>query len=363
VAVDAAEGPAAGEIVRSLAGRWSVEGSPRRTLVLMQDPSIAEPSGTAAWLALHDVDQHLHVRRGSEPDLERVGRLLAGRGVTLVLGGGGARGYAHVGVVRAMEELGIPIDMVAGTSMGAMVAALVARGRRATQIEDGFAELGGLLDVTLPLVSIASGARIQRAIEDTHGRLQIEDTWLPFFCVSTNLTQAEPVIHRRGSLAHALRASASLPGILPPVHEDGDLLIDGGLLDTLPVGVMRTLNDGGRVIAVDVSPSVDVAAGGPFADHLSGWATLWQRLRHPRRPRPVPGIAELLQRTVAVPGLFLRGQLPAAAPDLLIQPPVGRWRMLDLGRVRPIAASGYAGSIEQLRAWWAGQGASRTNPS
>lgn len=359
VVADTAGDRVAGEVEQSLVGRWSDEGSPRRTLVLLQDPAIEEPSGTPAWLAAHDVDQHLHIRRGSEADLARVGRLLAGRGVTLVLGGGGARGYAHIGVIRAMEELGIPIDMVAGTSMGAMVAALVARGRSAARIEEGLASLGGLLDVTLPLVSISSGARIQRAIEDAHGSLQIEDTWLPFFCVSTNLTQAQPVIHRHGRLAHALRASASLPGILPPVYEAGSLLIDGGLLDTLPVGVMRALNGGGSVIAVDVSPPVDVAAGGAFEDHLSGWRLLWQRLRHRHKARLVPGIAELLQRTVAVPGLFLRGQLPAATPDLLIQPAVGRWRMLDLGKVRPIAASGYDAALEGLRAWWAAYGGDR----
>jgi predicted acylesterase/phospholipase RssA/CRP-like cAMP-binding protein len=349
VVADATSDPAPGPVERSLAGRWPREGAPRRTLILLQHPEVEEP------------DQHLHVRRdrggthaGIEMDLRSVGRLLAGRGVTLVLGGGGARGYAHIGVIRAMEELGIPIDMVAGTSMGALVAAFVARRHSANRTEDAFLSLGRLLDVTLPLVSISSGARIERAITTVHGDRRIEDTWLPFFCVSTNLTHARPLVHRRGSLAHALRASASLPGILPPVFEDGSLLIDGGLLDTLPIGVMRSLNGGGQVIAVDVSAPVDVAAGGEFGDHLSGWRLLWQRLRHPRAPRTVPGIAELLQRTVSVPGLFLREQLPIAAPDLLIAPALGRWRMLDLGRVRPIADAGYAAAIEPLRAWWVG---------
>ncbi|HEX5240993.1 MAG TPA: cyclic nucleotide-binding domain-containing protein, partial [Candidatus Limnocylindrales bacterium] len=298
VVADATSDPAPGPVERSLAGRWPHEGAPRRTLILLQQPEVEEPAGTAAWLEARrdglEPDQHLHVRRhrggpdaGIEMDLRSVGRILAGRGVTLVLGGGGARGYAHVGVVRAMEELGIPIDMVAGTSMGALVAAFVARRYSANRAEDAFVSLGRLLDVTLPLVSISSGARIERAISAAHGDRRIEDTWLPFFCISTNLTHARPVVHRHGSLRHALRASASLPGILPPVFEDGSLLIDGGLLDTLPVGVMRSLNGGGQVIAVDVSAPVDVAAGTAFADHLSGWRLLWQRLRHPRAPRTV----------------------------------------------------------------------------
>jgi NTE family protein/lysophospholipid hydrolase len=352
---DATGDPTPGPVEASLAGRWSAEGAPRRTLLLLQPPELEEPRGTAAWLDARDVDQHLHLRRGNEADLARVARILSGRAVTLVLGGGGARGYAHVGVVKAMEELGIPIDMVAGTSMGAIVGALVARGRAAARIEDGLAHLGRLLDVTLPLVSLASGARISRALISTHGDVQVEDTWRPFFCVSTDITQARPVIHRRGSLARALRASSSLPGILPPVYDGGSLLIDGGLLDTLPVGVMRSLNGGGRVIAVDVSPQVDAGAGAAFPEHLSGWRVLWDRLRHRRNRRSLPGIGELLQRTVAVPGLFLRGQLPAEPPDLLIQPPVSRWRMLDLDRVRPIVEAGYGASTEPLREWWTAQ--------
>jgi predicted acylesterase/phospholipase RssA/CRP-like cAMP-binding protein len=357
---DATGDPAPGPVEASLSGRWSEAGAPRRTLVLLQDPAVEEPRGTGAWLDPREVDQHLHIRRGNEADLARAARLLSGRAVTLVLGGGGARGYAHIGVIRAMEELGIPIDMVAGTSMGAIVGAVVARGRDARRIEAGFAHLGRLLDVTLPLVSISSGVRINRALVSTHGDVQIEDTWLPFFCVSTNITQALPVIHRRGSLARALRASSSLPGILPPVYDGGSLLIDGGLLDTLPVGVMHSLNGGGRVIAVDVSPPVDVGAGEAFPEHLSGWRVLWNRLRRRGERRSLPGIGELLQRTVAVPGLFLRGQLPTRSADLLIQPQLGRWGMLDLDRVRPIAEAGYAASLEPLREWWAGQQESAT---
>jgi predicted acylesterase/phospholipase RssA len=146
-----------------------------------------------------------------------------------------------------------------------------------------------------------------------------------------------------------------LPGILPPVYADGDLLVDGGLLDTLPVGVMRQLNGGGLVIAVDVAPQVDVAASRDFGNHLSGWRLFRNRLLHPRTPRGVPGIFELLSRTVAVPGLFLERHLKAAPADLLLQPPVERWDTLDLRRVRPIAQAGYQFAREPLLDWWAAQ--------
>ncbi len=212
-----------------------------------------------------------------------------------------------------------------------------------------------LFDPTLPLVSILSGGRIWRALESGFAGVQIEDLPIPFFCVSTNLTRAEPVIHRSGSLSRAIRASASLPGILPPVYADGDLLVDGGLLDTLPIGIMRRHNVGGPVIAVDVAPLVDVAADESFDVTLSGWRVLRNRLRR-TRPRPrLPGIVELMNRVVVVPSLYLRRRETADRPDLLIRPPVDRWGTLELRRVGPIEQAGYEGAIGPLRDWWANE--------
>jgi predicted acylesterase/phospholipase RssA/CRP-like cAMP-binding protein len=352
VVADATEPPQPGPVEASLARRWSPDAAPRQTLVLLHSAETEEPSGTAGWLATRTVAQHLHVRRGNEADITRLGRLLAGRGITLVLGGGGARGYAHIGVVRVMEELGIPIDMVAGTSMGAIVASAVARGWSAAKILEQLSDLGRLFVPTLPIVSLTSGSNIVRAIDRIQGPVAIEDTWLPTFFVSTDLTHATPVIHRTGAMRAALRASSSLPGILPPVYDDGALLIDGGLLDTLPVGQMRERNGGGQVIAVDVSPPVDVQATRAFGDHLSGWRLLWNRMRHPRTRRELPGIVELIQRAVAVPGLYLRGQMSTSTPDVLIQPNVGRWRMLDFGQAEHIAQAGYDAALDPLREWW-----------
>lgn len=351
---DAMADPDPDLIEARLAGRWEPLAAPRRTLVLLQPPETAEPRGTRRWLEPRTVDQHLHVRRGDAADMERVGRFFAGRAISLVLGGGGARGYAHIGVVRAIHEAGIPIDVVGGTSMGALIGAGVARRWSPDELEANFARsTRRLFDPTPPIVSLMSGRRIWRAIDENFHGPDIEDTWLPFFCVSTNLTQAAPVVHRSGPLNRAIRASSSLPGILPPVYAAGDLLVDGGLLDTLPVGAMRQLNGGGRVIAVDVAPPVDVLAGEDYGDHLSGWRLLWERIRHPRRRRVLPGIVQLLNRTVTVPGLYLERQRKVAPADLLLQPPVERWDTLDLGRVRPIAEAGHRYAAEPLRQWWA----------
>jgi predicted acylesterase/phospholipase RssA/CRP-like cAMP-binding protein len=353
VVADATADPAPSDVEAQLTGRWTEFAAPRRSLVLLQPDDLPEPRDTARWLAPRSVDQHVHIRRGSAADLARLGRLLSGHGICLVLGGGGARGYAHIGVVRALEEAGVPIDMVGGTSMGALIGAGVARRWTADKLTDVFSRsTGRLFDPTPPIVSLMSGQRIWRAIDDSYHGIDVEDLWLPFFCVSTNLTRAIPAVHRSGPLSRAIRASASLPGILPPVYADGDLLVDGGLLDTLPVGVMRQLNGGGRVIAVDVAPTVDVAANQDFGNHLSGWRLLRERIRHPRTPRGIPGIFELLSRTVAVPGLFLERHLKTAPADLLLRPPVEAWDTLDLARVQPIAEAGYQFAVEPIREWW-----------
>lgn len=358
IVADATADAAPDGLELELESRWPATSAPRRTLLLVHPADLVEPRDTARWLRPRNVDQHLHLRAGAVDDLERVGRLLTGHGITLVMGGGGARGYAHIGVVRAMAELAIPIDMVGGTSSGAIAGAAIARGWDAERMRTTMTRFGrGLLDPTLPIVSITSGGRMWRAVDESFGDgVAIEDLWLPFFCISTDLTNAAPVVHRTGLLSRAVRASVSLPGILPPVSIDGHLLIDGGLLDNLPIGVMGRLNGGSRIIAVDVSPEGDPIAAGDVGTHLSGWRLFAGRLRHPRSRLPVPGIVELLSRTVAVAGLHFRQQLGSPAADLLLQPPVATFGTLEFGNVAPIAEVGYEASLEVLRAWWSTEG-------
>jgi predicted acylesterase/phospholipase RssA len=251
-----------------------------------------------------------------------------------------------------MDEVGVPIDMIGGTSMGALMAASRARGWSPDETERRWSRATRrLFDPTLPLLSVLSGRRIWRAIDDGFGDLDVEDLWLPFFCVSTNLTRAELVVHRTGSLSLALRASASLPAVLPPVYRDGDLLIDGGLLDTLPVDVMRALNGGSVVVGVDVAPQVDLGSDVAFEPEVSGWRILRDRLR--RRRARMPGIVDLLNRTVVVPSLFLEGRVGTERnADVTFSPAVARFGTMAFNRVRPIARVGYDSTIDAVRAWW-----------
>ena len=186
----------------------------------------------------------MHLRAGNDDHVRRLARLASGHGVGLVLSGGGARGFAHLGALRALRESGVPVDAVGGCSMGAPLAGGIA-------LDLGDAELIALaeqqfhrlLDYTVPVVALLKGQRISKNIDENFGTFDIEDLWLPFYCVSTNLTTSRLKVHRRGPSAVAIRASVAIPGVLPPVPFDGDLLVDGGVLNNLPVQVMRTRFD------------------------------------------------------------------------------------------------------------------------
>jgi predicted acylesterase/phospholipase RssA/CRP-like cAMP-binding protein len=297
-------------------------------------PDPARPSAAAAWLTRRPVADHHHLRADRPGDVARLARMITGTGCGLVLGGGGARGLAHLGVIRALEEAGVPIDVVGGTSIGAIMAALCARGLddqdRVRRVM-AFARTGRrLVTPTLPLIAFSAGRRVDQILTEHLTSVPIEDLALRFFCVSASLTRAEAVIHERGPLWTAVRASLALPGIYPPVYADGDLLIDGAAVDNLPVDVMRHRVGAGRIIAVDVGSEVEPLAVAPYGPGLSGWRVLGRRLNPFTPPHPVPGIAEILNRSTGLSQVrYRRAARDDDRVDLLLSPPVARLRSLD----------------------------------
>ena len=211
----------------------------------------------ASYAKLPGVSRLHHVRRGNAADGERLARWLLDRPVGLVLGGGGALGIAHVGVLKALEEAHVPVDIVGGTSMGAIFAGGHARGWSADEIMDHvrrtFAPPFALYDPTIPLISILAGKKLDRVLRGLFEDIDIADLWTPFFCISTNISQAYTEIHDSGSLWRAIRSSCSVPGLFPPFELLKMFLVDGGLIDNLPIDVMAELCRG-PVIAVDVFP-------------------------------------------------------------------------------------------------------------
>lgn len=353
---DARSDPAPSALERQLLHSVAEQHRQRLVLVLVHPPETERPSGTARWLDVRDLEAHYHVRIDRQSDFDRLARILTGNSIALALSGGGARGFAHLGVYRALVEEGVPIDIVGGTSQGSVIATNIALGFTPDQALDGCrSHFTSLFDYTLPVLSVVAGRRINSELRTTFGGIDIEDLWIPFACVSTNLTRASQVIHRRGPLWRAVRASVSLPGVMPPVYADGDLLVDGGLLNNLPGDVLRGLA-AGNLIAVDVTPDVDLSVEESFEPEISGWSLIWSRINPFRKKHPFPSILSILTRSSVLGSIQARNRLLVEQmADLYLHPPVGEFPMLEFDAIDEITERGYESTRRQIREWWIAQ--------
>jgi lysophospholipid hydrolase len=349
VAAPAGENSALNEIERYL----QESGNVCSDLVLLHPASTRQPSGTRQWLEARQSNHHYHIRLDRPADIQRLVRLQTGRALRLVLGGGGARGFAHVGVLQALRETGFYPDAVGGSSMGAILGAAFALGhddRSLSRLAKKFASPFKLFDPTLPLVSFFSTQKICAVLEQVFGDIQIEDLWLPFFCMSSSLTRAAPVVHQRGTLWLALRASAAIPGIFAPVLFEGDLLVDGAVLNNLPVDVMHEWGHGGPVVTVNVIPEVDLKKTYHFGNSVSGWKVLRNKLNPFEHSLEVPNIFENLVRVVSLNDAYIAREKRRMS-DLFITPPVEQYGILDFRAYRPIIQGGYQAGLEALEDW------------
>ncbi|NIO39668.1 MAG: cyclic nucleotide-binding domain-containing protein, partial [Burkholderiales bacterium] len=292
-----------GELAQALTNDKSDIATPTLSLVLLHEASEEAPKETSEWLKLTKADRHTHVRRGRMSDFERLARIVSGKAIGLVLGGGGARGFAHIGVIRAIEEAGIPIDVIGGTSMGAIISAQYAMGWRYTEMLEWnrrtLIEMRPLKEYTLPVISLTRGIKGAKIGTMIYGDRQIEDLWIDYFCVSTSLSRAKAIIHEKGLLRKAVTASSALPGILVPVIDRGDVLIDGALLNNLPCDVMKSKCQG-DVIAVDVGSHLQLEIKDEAMP--SPWKVASSRLLPFRKPIKTVTIFDILLGATFVGG-------------------------------------------------------------
>ncbi len=264
-------------------------------LFILHETNDVCPIATHEYLEKIDTNRHFHIRKSMQSEWSRWGRVINGRGVGLVLSGGGARAYAHIGVIKALQEANVPIDFIAGSSMGGIIGASLAMGRSMDEIErsikESFVETNPLSDYTLPLQGLVKGKKVERLLRENFGKLEINDLWLPFFCVSTNLTTASPNLHTKGKIWRALRASISLPGVLPPVVTKQGVLVDGGVINNLPT-IEMAQQCFGPILAVDVSRNLGITP--------ESWTKLIKQPLWKRMFRPP--LISLLIRTGTVSG-------------------------------------------------------------
>jgi NTE family protein len=309
--------------------------------------SAGNPSNLPEHFALRSglFESHHHVRIGNTDDIGRMARFIAGRAVGIVLAGGGARGFAHIGVLKALREAGVPFDHLGGTSMGAIVAAGMAAEWSIEELTDrvraAFVASNPLSDYTLPLIALVRGKKVSTLLQQHFGDVRIEELPKPFFCVSSDLTTGRIHEHRSGALWRALRASVALPGILPPVTYHNHLLVDGGVMNNLPVDVMRA-RESGPIIASDVTGELDLQARDDRYGERPIWWLLWQRMRG------TPSIVSILMRSGTV-GSEAQRRVVREQADYLFEPPLPDIGLRDWHLFDRAIAEGYEHAQDMIQ--------------
>lgn len=345
---DATQSPALHPIETECLSGDSLRTEAAEVLVLLHPADTQCPRNTRAWLDRRPVTDHVHIRPDLERDMARLARIETRTAVGLVLAGGGARGFAHLGVFKALQEAGIEVDYVGGTSMGAVMAALIAADQPLDRTLDicrrSFKQNPTGDFNWLPILSLIRGQRLARiivqAFQDLLGhKAHLDDLWKPYYCVATNYSRAEEHVMRHGPLAKALRASTAIPGALPPILHKGDLLCDGATLNNFPVDIMRKARGVGAVIGIDLS----VTARRPLTfDEVPGtWTLLRDRMRkRHKRKYKLPSLASYLMNVSILYSTSRRTQSEQLT-DLYFNPPLKRVGLLDWRRFDQAVQQGY----------------------
>jgi NTE family protein len=305
--------------------------------------------------------------------------------IGLALGSGSARGLAHLGVIRALQEAGIKVDYVAGTSIGALVGAVYAAGSidslESTFQKFDWKKMVSFFDVIFPKSGLIDGAKVRDLVRVLVRTEVVESLPIPFCAVATDIQSGEEVVISQGDLIEAVRASIAVPGIFTPVRSNGLLLVDGGLVNPVPVSVARAMG-ADIVIAVDLNQQIvagknlkplTAAKATPVPTDIptptSRWTSdcllslreLRQKLGAKDAPaagqfnrwlsaEPLPNIFELLLASINIMETSItESRLGIDKPDLIIRPPLGEFRFLEFNRAEEIIAIGYESAREQLK--------------
>lgn len=351
-------------------------------LVMVHVDPVSPPEGTRHWIrALPEVVKHHHMRLYSQDlehdctsfrsDFKRLARWITGTSVGIVFSGGGARGNCIPGAIRAMEELEVPIDIVSGTSIGAMygglwchstnLAKLAYKGQQFSK-HMGNTLLMALTDITWPRVSLLCGRYINRGLYNIFKERRIEDLWIPYLCITTDLHSSAEAVHKSGTLWRYCRASMSLTGFLPPITdvdivkdsvtgqtvENVRYLVDGGYTNNLPADVVRNIGGARILLAFDVSQPWTFS-GYHYGDWLSGFWQLFRRWFWPL-PTPIPSQADINSRLAYI-GSVGKESIAQKTCDLYIRPSMDGIKTLDWHKFKDTEVEGYQCTMRDLQHW------------
>lgn len=328
-----------------------------RRLVLLHPTRPRRVTGTGRWLGRRQVAMHHHVALDRREDVERLYRFISGTARGFVACGGGALAAAHVGVYKALGEHGLGFDIMGGTSAGSAMTAAFALGNSAEDIDrtldEMFVKHGAMRRYTWPRYSLLDHTHFDAELRRFFGGIDIEDLWTPYFAVSTDLSSSQLYIHRTGDLWTAVRASGSIPVLFPPLYRDGHMLVDGCLLDNVPVRIMSEIKSGPNVVVSFEIPKLEL--WDVDYDSLPSRSALMKSLVRGRRRQALPeapGVTTVLMRSLMVNRQdFLHHLKPE---DLLLVPPLPAGiGFLDWHRHTELMDGAFAwtkGEIERWRA-------------
>jgi predicted acylesterase/phospholipase RssA len=313
---------------------------PPRVLVLLHRDSSIVPGITSQWLGQIKAQHHFHIRKNNSNDIDRLTRFLSDRTVGLTLSGGGARGFAHIGVVRAFREAGIPIDVVGGSSMGACIGAMTAlEYDEQTMVRlcmETFIHPRPFSQYTLPLISLLRHGVFDKSASNTYGEGDIEDCWIKYFCMASNLSNAQELVLSNGSLQQAVLASMAMPGtVAPRIHSEG-LLVDGGMLNNLPADIMQ--QHAHVVVSIDATTERKIQAS--IKEFPSPWSILLNKLLRREQHMDIPGIMDIMMRSALLASAQHEKRVKECS-HLYLRLPVGDYKLMDMNKISEIVEAGY----------------------
>ncbi|AXR69417.1 patatin-like phospholipase family protein [Leptospira mayottensis] len=305
---------------------------------------------------------HSIVRRDVNADFGRLSRRLTGKSIGVALSGGGAKGFAHLGLLKCFEENDIPVDMISGTSAGAIMGGLFAMGLGSSDIlpliRNFWLDRNILGDFTFPFVSLVRGKRYSNAIHEFFKDRNIETLPIPFYAIACNLTKAERKVFDRGLLWKAVRSSTSIPGIFPPFSENGELYVDGGLLDNLPGSILKE-RGAGILISVDLGGGGQIDKDWMYHNLLgpqylgeapSFFNLLFHHLKRKSLKTKYTGFAEIMMRSLMLSSKNNQNRTRDSS-DLYIELPVGGYSTFDWDQFQRLYEIGYEAGRKKVHIW------------
>ena len=270
-------------------------------IVFLHENETKLPEQTSRWLQKRMVNLHIHVRKNHLGDVRRFCRIISNQAVGVVLGGGGAKGYAHVGAIRALLEVGVEVDFLGGTSAGALYGIGMSHSDFDPQKVNVLCETSAKRKLTSndfcwPIVSIMSGKKMAGFMKEMFGESELEDIWVNSYCVSTNFSSSGTEVHDRGLVRQMVRASIAIPGVFPPVVINRQLHVDGGVVDNLPIEPMYRYPVR-HIIAIALSGLETMEVD--FTETPSAGKLIWDKITGKRKYR-IPGISSLIVNSLTL---------------------------------------------------------------